>query len=54
VSVFVSVFESGTPAPDASATIKQLHAKIGELAMENDFCASSQGWRIQQESVLPG
>jgi hypothetical protein len=31
-----------------------MQAKIGELTMERDFCASSQGWRIQQESVLPG
>ena len=31
-----------------------LHAKIGKLALENDFCASSQGWRIQQEAIPPG
>ena len=31
-----------------------LLAKIGELTVEKDFCASSQGWRIQQETVLPG
>ncbi len=26
-----------------------LHAKIGQLALENDFCAPSEGWRIQWE-----
>ena len=25
------------PAPEAAGTIKALHAKIGQLAMENDF-----------------
>ena len=51
----VTVFgeQASTPG-DAAATIRALQAKIGQLAMENDFCASSQGWRIQQESVLPG
>ena len=34
-----SVFEAGatTPTPDAAGTIKALHAKIGQLAVENDF-----------------
>jgi transposase len=33
-----SVFETGAaPTPDAAGTIKGLHAKIGQLAMENDF-----------------
>ena len=35
-------------------SVKDMQAKIGQLALENDFCASSQGWRIQQEAVLPG
>jgi len=35
-------------------SVKDLQAKIGQLAMENDFCASSQGWRVQQEVALPG
>ena len=39
---------------DSQQRVQELHAKIGELTMERDFCASSQGWRIQQESVLPG
>ena len=39
---------------EAGPTIKDMQAKIGQLALENDFCASSQGWRIQQELVLPG
>jgi transposase len=33
-----SVFETGAaPTLDAAGTIKALHAKIGQLAMENDF-----------------
>ena len=35
-------------------SVEDMQAKIGQLALENDFCASSQGWRIQQEAVLPG
>ena len=35
-------------------SVKDMQAKIGQLALENDFCASSEGWRIQQEAVLPG
>ena len=34
--------------------LKELHAKIGQLALENDFCASSKGWRVQQEVDLSG
>ena len=34
--------------------LKELHAKIGQLAMENDFCASSKGWHVQQEVALSG
>lgn len=49
-----NVFGGETPAPDSAATIRGLQAKIGQLTMECDFCASSQGWRVQQESVLPG
>jgi transposase-like protein len=29
------------PTPEAAGTIKALHAKIGELAMENDFLESA-------------
>lgn len=29
------------PAPEAAGTIKALHAKIGQLAMENDFLESA-------------
>ena len=34
------VFGSGSPAQPASANadLKTLHAKIGELTLENDFC----------------
>ena len=41
-------------AAEPGADGKALHAKIGQLAMEHDFYASSQGWRIQQETVLAG
>ena len=48
-----SVF--GAEAASAPAVdLKELHAKIGQLALENDFCASSKGWRVQQEVALPG
>ena len=33
----VTVFGDSAPAPEAAGTIKALHAKIGQLAMENDF-----------------
>jgi transposase len=34
----VTVFgEQAAPAPDAAGTIRALQAKIGQLAMENDF-----------------
>ena len=32
------MFETGAaPSPDAAGTIRALHAKIGQLAVENDF-----------------
>jgi transposase len=38
----VTVFEGqSAPAPDAAGTVRALHAKIGELAVENDFLASA-------------
>jgi transposase len=38
----VRVFDGpSAPAPDAAGTIRALHAKIGELAVENDFLASA-------------
>jgi transposase len=36
-----SVFDNGAAAADPAATIKVLHAKIGQLAIENDFLASA-------------
>ncbi len=37
-----SVFETGAaPTPDAAGTIRALHAKIGQLAVENDFLDSA-------------
>jgi transposase len=38
----VRVFDGqSAPAPDAAGTIRALHAKIGELAVENDFLTSA-------------
>jgi Transposase. len=48
-----SVFGAESTAQPA-VDLKELHAKIGQLALENDFCASSKGWRVQQEVALPG
>lgn len=37
-----TVFEGqATAAPDAAGTMRALHAKIGQLAMENDFLAGA-------------
>ena len=44
-----SVFGAESAAQPA-VDLKELHAKIGQLALENDFCASSQGWCIQWSS----
>ena len=49
-SVFGSESTTAAPAID----LKELHAKIGQLALENDFCASSQGWCIQWERSPTG
>ncbi len=40
-------------ADQATTTLdlKSLHAKIGQLTLENDFCASSYGWCIQREET---
>lgn len=36
-----TVFGTEGPAPEATGTIKALHAKIGQLAVENDFLESA-------------
>ena len=36
-----SVFEQGKTAKEPSVDIKTLHAKIGELTLENDFLESA-------------
>ncbi len=36
-----SVFEQGGKSQEASVDIKTLHAKIGELTLENDFLESA-------------
>ena len=38
-----SVFGETTPTPDAAGTIRALQAKIGQLAMENDFLSGALG-----------
>jgi transposase-like protein len=40
LEVAAGVFSNGSPAPssDPRADLKTLHAKIGELTLENDFC----------------
>ncbi len=38
-----TVFGDAAPAPEAAGTIKALHAKIGQLAMENDFLEGALG-----------
>jgi hypothetical protein len=35
-------------------SVKDMQAKIGQLALENDFCASSEGWRIQRGNSPAG
>ena len=42
------VFDKGTPSKEPN--IKELHAKIGQLAMENDFLSVALG-RIGDPSV---
>jgi transposase len=37
-----SIFSKGRK-PDAAGEVKELHAKIGQLAMENDFLSSALG-----------
>ena len=45
------VFDGGSPARSAGASddLKTLHAKIGELTLENDFLSSALG-----KAGLPG
>lgn len=37
------VFAAGTPATSEGPSLKELHAKIGQLALENDFLARAVG-----------
>jgi transposase-like protein len=37
------VFNSAEPATEPGPVIKSLHAKIGQLALENDFLAGALG-----------
>ena len=46
-----------TPAEKRENTgpsVKDMQAKIGQQALEIDFCASSEGWRIQWEGRPTG
>ena len=38
-----SIFEGGTRSPEPPVDLKALHAKIGELALENDFLEGALG-----------
>ena len=38
-----SIFEGGARSPEPPADLKALHAKIGELALENDFLEGALG-----------
>lgn len=38
-----AIFGEGDRAKDAGPTVGELHAKIGELTMENDFLAGALG-----------
>ena len=55
VAASAETFDRGASKPEAAQPdLKELHAKIGQQPLEIDFCASSQGWRVQQEVALPG
>ncbi len=49
-----AAFDPAAVEPDLSPVVKELHAKIGQLSVENDFCASRKGWRVQREESLAG
>jgi len=45
-------FDGQAPAPDAAGTIRALQAKIGQLAMENDFWnarSTRRDWGAQSD-----
>src|ERR1700676_4831076 len=43
------VFGEDKAEPQVKVDVTRMQAKIGELTLENDFCASSKGWCIQRE-----
>ena len=43
------VFGEDKAEPQLKVDVTRMQAKIGELTLENDFCASSKGWCIQRE-----
>ena len=45
-----TVFNGGKPAADAEPNIQELHAKIGQLTLENDFLEKALG-RVGGPSV---
>jgi len=44
----------GEKRENTGPSVKDMQAKIGQQALEIDFCASSEGWRIQWESRPTG
>ena len=39
----MQLFEKGGPAKDTEGTVKELHAKIGQLTMDRDFLSEKLG-----------
>jgi len=44
------IFDGGSAKPDQAPDVKELHAKIGQLALENDFLERALG-RIDDASA---
>jgi transposase-like protein len=38
-----AAFDAGAVSPDLSPVVKELHAKIGQLSVENDFLSGALG-----------
>lgn len=47
------IFGEDKAGEQVRVDMTRMQAKIGELSMENDFCASREGWRIQREQQVP-
>jgi putative transposase len=50
------VFDYGKPPPDKATDLNRLHAKIGQLTLENDFfrdCAHQSGIAERKAMITP-